>query len=441
MKHPLRNAVGPFRAAVAAATVLLALFASPVSTAGATAGDGPTITVAIRYDDYSSYSQTDVDRKVIALLEKHQCPCTFAVVPESIPWIAEDRNIGRAVGEPGVRLTDEKVTMLKQFLGTGLVEVALHGLSHEDLSPDDPAILSEFEAVDAAEQLRRIREGKQVLTELLDCRMTTFIPPFNTYDVNTVSALEQTGFTFFSADTRGVPPAQSSLKFIPQTCHFNETRAAVESARAAGRPGALIVTIFHPQDLREAEQMPNPYGLGQFLDLGDVDSLLGWLKQQPDVQVLTLGQAGERLAPLDAARFTAWRKYLDCPALPMLPPALQRRPGYYPMPDAIRKLRTALWLDVCIYALVFVGLGLLSGAAAGFMVARLPRLFVIAGALGDILIGGGVAAVAVAARPYGWKDTAAICAGVGIVVSFATVLLLRRRTGTKAPEGAPAQQT
>ena len=71
-------------------------------------------------------------------------------------------------------------------VAAGHAEVALHGYSHQ-LAEGTP--LTEFAGLSYRDQERRITAGKAELERQLGVRVSTFIPPWNSYDIRTVRAL------------------------------------------------------------------------------------------------------------------------------------------------------------------------------------------------------------------------------------------------------------
>ena len=83
-----------------------------------------------------------------------------------------------------------------KVLYPNLFEIALHGYTHQSLSSFH--VRSEFKGLDYESQYKRIYLGKKILKEALNIEPVTFIPPFNTYDNNTVLALKNLGFKVIS---------------------------------------------------------------------------------------------------------------------------------------------------------------------------------------------------------------------------------------------------
>jgi len=230
----------------------------------------PSVTVVFRYDDCSAVSPTDFEMQLIRMFEKYGFPCSFGIIPF------------RYVGEgAGLKIfPPEKAGVFKEAVQSGTLEIAAHGYSHQPLSNENR---SEFSGVDYQTQAEKIRSGKEYLEKIFGVRVNTFMPPYNSCDLNTVRALEDSGFVSLSA--WGDPVAEASaLKFIPGTCHkLGMMKAAVEAERNAPVPKP-VVFIFHAFDFLDV----NP-GKGNYR-VRDFEDFLIWLKAQNDVCVKTLDQ-------------------------------------------------------------------------------------------------------------------------------------------------------
>jgi peptidoglycan/xylan/chitin deacetylase (PgdA/CDA1 family) len=80
-------------------------------------------------------------------------------------------------------------------------EIAVHGYSHENrLSADSPQ-QSEFAGLPVTKQAHLIANGTANVQDCIGNRPTTFVPPFDSYDNQTVSALNQQGYDTISGGT------------------------------------------------------------------------------------------------------------------------------------------------------------------------------------------------------------------------------------------------
>ena len=136
--------------------------------------------VIFRNDDIQPCFAFDRLMQVNNIFTEEAVPVTLSIIPF----------IGNHTLDEDPTLAD----YLKNLKGThpNLFEIALHGYDHQMLS--DFYGGSEFGGVEYPTQHTRINLGKASLKETLNADPVTFIPPFGTYDNNTVLALKELGF-------------------------------------------------------------------------------------------------------------------------------------------------------------------------------------------------------------------------------------------------------
>ena len=171
------------------------------------------VTVVFRCDDYSAASNTALEVRLIETFRQRDIPLVFGVIPF----------IGASDSREGSELSDEKAAILREAVEAGTVDVALHGYSHQKSGP-----WTEFAGLPYDEQVRRLSHGVTLLSEAVGVRVTTFVPPYNTYDENTLRAMEHLGFVCLSAGKTGCV-GEYSLSFLPSTCGLANARQAIES--------------------------------------------------------------------------------------------------------------------------------------------------------------------------------------------------------------------
>ncbi|HEV8375343.1 MAG TPA: DUF2334 domain-containing protein, partial [Candidatus Polarisedimenticolia bacterium] len=264
--------------------------------------------------------------------------------------------------QEGSPLPEEKILLLREALGTGGVEVALHGYAHQTRRTKLGGLVglagyhSEFAGADPEAQRRKLEQGRVLLESDLETTVTTFIPPWNNYDASTLKALEASGFRTLSADRRGPAPARSRLSYLPRTCDLDELRSALMQARSRKGEAVVVVTLFHAYDFTEADPEGGTFTLSR---LGD---LLDWVNSQDDVRVLTLDGAARALPDLGVRRFVANRNALFWKLVPSWPGRFLPWPSrglYLAVAGARREKRI---LGVLAFAMV-AGSLLLAGLA------------------------------------------------------------------------------
>jgi peptidoglycan/xylan/chitin deacetylase (PgdA/CDA1 family) len=158
-------------------------------------------------------------------------PVTLGVIPaRSFPVHAQ--------GECGYNVTSESssktlVEYLQSLAPSGLFELAQHGYGHCNNSKlyGVPAA-SEFRGMPYSEQLARIAEGRSLMESAFGAAPTTFIPPFNTGDENTLKAISELGFTVYSSYTGELRPTSGErLTLKPQYLAISENDTFESLAR------------------------------------------------------------------------------------------------------------------------------------------------------------------------------------------------------------------
>jgi peptidoglycan/xylan/chitin deacetylase (PgdA/CDA1 family) len=242
------------------------------------AGPGPeSVPLAFRYDDFSAKSDTALEQAIFDLFERCGVPLTVAVIPAVCEGPFEQT--GPQILLP---LPEAKSAMLRQRLAGGTIEIAQHGYTHQAQTPGaaDP---SEFLGLTYQDQSTRIATGKALLEQAFGQTIHMFVPPWDRYDSNTVTALQDLGFTCLSAGPTGPEPADARIRFVPATCYLTDVEHKVNSARLVWdrRP---IVVLFHPQDFRESNPTDGKVGLA------DLERLLVWARSESMLQLATVGQ-------------------------------------------------------------------------------------------------------------------------------------------------------
>ncbi len=233
--------------------------------------------VIFRYDDFSSSSPTEIEEKVIAAFKKHDAPLTIG----AIPFIAS-QNVLDPSPQPLLPLQEDKAAILRQGHKDGIIDIALHGHTHQSMHPDRR---SEFVGLGRAVQLEKLTTARSYLERVVGVPTQVFVPPWNAYDHETLKVLEELGFTTLSADCRGVAPKDSALAFVPATCSLHQLQDAIIIARKSLDPQPVIVVLFHIYDFLEHDALQGR------LSLGELDALLAWLTERDDTRIVSITQA------------------------------------------------------------------------------------------------------------------------------------------------------
>ncbi|MFB6196846.1 MAG: DUF2334 domain-containing protein, partial [Halobacteriaceae archaeon] len=133
----------------------------------------------------------------------------------------DDRGLRGVIGvipaHHSTPIDDDAVEFIKELEQNGW-ELAQHGYTHENIGDGSGGLLgdhrSEFAGVELAEQRRRIRAGKSILTDH-GIEPETFIPPWHEYDRNTIRALADAGFSCLNEGRWILPRTIDDIVLIP----------------------------------------------------------------------------------------------------------------------------------------------------------------------------------------------------------------------------------
>jgi predicted deacetylase len=303
------------------------------------------INVVFRFDDPSAISPTDLELKIIDAFREHNASITFGVIPFRCSGNEVDMS-----PQNTVPLDHEKGKLLRKLIDEGVLDIALHGYSHQTL---DAKKWTEFRGLDYKSQLNKLSKGKKLLEKTIGVPVTTFVPPFNTYDQNTLKALEALGFTTLSADARQKASSDSRLNFIPFTIRLPELKEAIRRARASSDRQPLIVIMTHHYDFKEfsTKREVSSYSKkrGGVTSSSELYDLLGWLKSQGDIRILSISQAVKEIKDLGVKRYQM--SYLHYILQDILPGSLKERNYIYPESPLLKTVTEIIFLYISILIL------------------------------------------------------------------------------------------
>jgi peptidoglycan/xylan/chitin deacetylase (PgdA/CDA1 family) len=320
--------------------LLIILFGSQVTPAYGMVKNN-YVTLVFRYDDYSSKSATSIDKEVIELFKKHHLAFTIGVVP----FIAAG-DIQEEIPERDIPLTQAKIAILRRALRSGTVDIALHGYSHHNFNQGLLRKPSEFAGVDYESQLLKLRAGRRFLEKHLGVNVDVFIPPFDTYDTNTLWALEKLHFRCIAAKLSGVDLPSTNLDFLPYTCELPQLRAVLKRAEQVKGEQPIVCVVFHEFSFSEIKYATP--GQQHKISFAEFAALLQWITHQKAIKVKTIDQLIKEHVDLSVGRFINNKYYLRLAHLK--PAAWPPYFGYYlPISNAypyrIRNMFNNLYLD------------------------------------------------------------------------------------------------
>lgn len=195
------------------------------------------INVIFRLDDPLLMSDS-ITIRTIQLFRQKQVPLSIAIIPcnkeeeEIIPY--------------------EKDSLYLNLLLSQNIEIALHGLTHNDYEGS-----GEFGGLNEEESSRRITKGKNILCSQLNKDIFTFIPPFNVWNEHTISAMLRNNINIISADLF-TPIYADNIHYLPETLGLlmqqkGIWKAAEDAIFDCKAKNAICVVMFHAYDLLDEQ--------------------------------------------------------------------------------------------------------------------------------------------------------------------------------------------
>ena len=194
-------------------------------------------------DDSPKAAGCDRFERVLSMLMDAGAPPLLGIVPD-----LRDENLSEHIPadkEERERRFMEFVPRVRDHMDSGC-EIAMHGLRHlyttlsHGIFPLNS--FSEFAGVPEEEQSRRISEGKRIM-EAAGLHTTLFMPPGHTFDMGTLKALKENGFTGITDGFGRRPYLREGLTFYPIA--FNTEKDA-----RSDREGWTTV-VLHPCTMSE----------------------------------------------------------------------------------------------------------------------------------------------------------------------------------------------
>lgn len=268
-------------------------------------GDGSWETyqsiVVFRNDDPQPYYQSEALSNVHDVFIEEGVPLTDAVIPYP-------GNESIAGTEFCNRLRTQKANH------PDLIEFAVHGYTHANRQPNFTRG-SEFGGLSAEKQQAFLRQGKEAVHRCVGNEPTTFVPPRNTYDKNTVREMKATGYETISShewftkqyyNQTGVF-IQNDVTHVPSTHEFVEQwgpvklydRAELERRfDEAYQNQEIYVQTIHYTMFNTSDRIERLRWFVQYT------------KSKEDVKFMTVGELGRHFRQ-DTIRKTdeGWRVY------------------------------------------------------------------------------------------------------------------------------------
>lgn len=253
--------------------LLLFLLSFPLGKAN---DPGQKIKLVFRFDDYQ-LSPTKFYDSLFYYFQKNNIPLCLGIIPF-------DKN-----GLFHNEMNSEQLNDLSTRIKRGELEIALHGYSHTDNELCKGSflvrpVLSEFSRSDYNNQFIRLKKAKNAIDSILNINVNIFIPPFNTYDKNTLKSLDDLKFEIISASING-SSASDKIKYIPST--INDLNELPEVIKRYQNSNVLIVVLMHSYSFKDETGNEYDGTISRRIDFKQLNSLLNWIKSQNYVNTTT----------------------------------------------------------------------------------------------------------------------------------------------------------
>lgn len=260
----------------------------------------------LRYDDYAPISpyagpprQIETERELFKKIAWHGGVVSVGVIPFPVSANAstDTRENRASSGESWLSDADNPWTvLLREFVQLGIVEPALHGFEHRKRSMPGYRP-GEFRRQSESWQRETIGLGLKTLSTAMGRPIEVFIPPWNSWDDGTVSALKANGFQWLSPDMHHAEFESVVIRTAGQST-FSPAAALVAMKNASTEPdGSVLVLVMHPFDLENAEQAENYKN--------DLESLVAFAKASPHWQSVGFSGLPRDSDAYWAARYSA----------------------------------------------------------------------------------------------------------------------------------------
>lgn len=259
------------------------------------------ILVVVRYDDYSNFSNTQIEQALFAGVESLGSGILVGVIPFPYSAYPEPKSTTRSLR---AKLSDDKIRLLAEYMSRGTIEIAVHGYSHRSnvTSGRD----SEFAGMPEDTQRQLLKDAKTSLEAALGSRLTAFVPPFNSYDVGTLRALQDNGYKLLSAPPDGPALPGTGLDYLPGTTYAQKLKAVIAEAMRKGHTDGIVVAVIHAYDIRGyGQSIPGFRGQAPQMDLDQLMADLRSITQSPDVRLVSTRQLYDGGEDLSVDRFHA----------------------------------------------------------------------------------------------------------------------------------------
>jgi peptidoglycan/xylan/chitin deacetylase (PgdA/CDA1 family) len=250
--------------------LIIAILLSASTTPALARTMQPSGYVIYRIDDIQSGWLPNVQNQLLSKFITSNTKASLAVIPN------EMNNQGLVF------------TKIKKGIDYNLFEIAAHGWNHVNYSK-----------LDLGSQYTTIAKSKQKLQQMFDISLKVFVPPFNTFDKNTLQSLVMLGFNVISADEKSIPKVTinkiheqtdtANIYRIPETIEYMDynngkwvrtpSDTIINKVTSDIKKYGFAVITLHPQNFAMMKK-------GVFVDklnqkeLNSLGTLMNTIKQQ-----------------------------------------------------------------------------------------------------------------------------------------------------------------
>ncbi len=278
--------------------ILIVLFSAAHVTAQGAEGSGQTKKYVVFRDDdiapnakfaeLEALNQVHIDKNV---------PVTLGIIPH------QNASAGNQL------LTDTQfLNYMRSIASNHLFQFAQHGYTHQNIAPSLRGP-SEFYGRPYAAQYDAIKQGRDDITQALGVTPTSFLPPFDKSDNNTLKAAQALGFAEYCtafADVNMNQGYRDGIKIDTISLVLgNESLPSMESATAQwlNDPHSIdtFIVLYHPADFSGPDGTVNAAKVKMLADYID------YLEGTGRVQFTTLDRSwttegnGTAISPSSAA--------------------------------------------------------------------------------------------------------------------------------------------
>ena len=338
--------------------IILRLVASVVLyllSLGSQAGE---IKILIRYDDYSKFSNTQLERSLLSAVESLGGGVVVGVIP--FPYAPHPGP--ETVAPRTIDLNGAKIRMLNDYVSRGSAAIAVHGYSH--INTATSGLSSELPSLPEADQLRLLTAAKGAAQRAFGRDISLFTPAFNKYSTSTLHALEDSGYTMLSSGALAAGQSSGRLRYLPGSVYAQQLKGVALKAAGKAHADGIIVATVHSYDFTGfGEPFPAFRKNSAQIRLDALVEDLQTLKAVAGIRIVSLAELEQSGEDLSAQRLQVNSSLLGSFVTrhKLLPVFLGLYPsaGVYYTQEAARSLRTwQVLASIVLYASLFSAIGL-----------------------------------------------------------------------------------